>query len=102
MDAFSEAIGIDFDGVLCAKAYPRIGKARWPLICELIRARRHGVLLCLWTCRTDALLIEAIEWAHGFGLTFDYIAAGWSMRAALRAVSRLARRVKKHGQVNTT
>lgn len=64
-------IAVDFDGTLCEEAYPKIGKANVELISLLLTMRKYGHELILWTCRSGALLDNAIEWCEKRGLRFD-------------------------------
>ena len=69
----SRVIAVDFDGCLCGNRWPEIGEANKGAIRTLIRLRDNGVRLILWTCRTGALLDEAVSWCTGHGLTFDAV-----------------------------
>lgn len=66
-------IAVDFDGTLCENAWPRIGKACWPIIHALKRRQAAGDKIILWTCRCDAMLDEAVLWCLNHGLKFDAI-----------------------------
>ena len=68
-----KAIAIDFDGCLCANAYPEIGEPNWPVIRRAQAEQRAGAGLILWTCREDQLLQEAVAACEGWGLTFDAV-----------------------------
>ena len=69
----SRVIAVDFDGCLCGNRWPQIGEANKGAIHTLIHLRNSGVRLILWTCRTGALLDEAVSWCKGHGLTFDAV-----------------------------
>lgn len=66
-------IAVDFDGTLCSDCYPKIGMPNLPLIALLLRLRRQGKQVILWTCRCGELLEEAVEWCSLFGLQFDAV-----------------------------
>jgi len=66
---------IDFDGCLCADAWPEIGKPNVALIGSLLRAKNRGDKLILWTCREGDKLREAVEWCKAQGLEFDAVNA---------------------------
>lgn len=67
-------MAVDFDGTLCAGAYPGIGEPNQHLIDLLIKLRNEGkVLLILWTCRKGRSLDLAVEWCTQHGLEFDAI-----------------------------
>lgn len=68
-----EAIAIDFDGCLCASAYPDIGAPRWDVIEEARRRQRAGAGLILWTCREGELLQNALRACESWGLKFDAV-----------------------------
>lgn len=66
-------IAVDFDGTLCANAYPGIGAPNAALITLLKRLRAEGCQLILWTCRCGELLEEAVDWCRQFQLGFDAV-----------------------------
>lgn len=64
---------VDFDGTLCANAYPEIGAPR-PEMIRFVKSRRDdGDKIILWTCRCGAYLEDALTWCRGFGLEFDAV-----------------------------
>ena len=66
-------IAVDFDGTLCASAFPDIGAPNIPLIDLLIARRRNGCRVLLWTCRVGEQLEAAVSWCRMFGLEFDAV-----------------------------
>jgi hypothetical protein len=66
-------IAVDFDGCLCVNRWPKIGKENAGAIRALISHRKQGAKLILWTCRTGALLDEAVVWCLLHGLVFDAV-----------------------------
>lgn len=64
---------VDFDGTLCESVFPGIGAPNMSLINHLIKRRKQGNKLILWTCRCEERLKEAIEWCKSYGLEFDYV-----------------------------
>jgi len=68
-----KVIAVDFDGCLCANRWPKIGAANSNAIRALIHMREQGARVILWTCRTGALLQEAVAWCGWRGLTFDAV-----------------------------
>ena len=66
-------IAVDFDGTLCAKKYPEIGRANTELISWLILCKSDGYKLILNTCRSGELLAEAVAWCEKQGLQFDAV-----------------------------
>ena len=67
------AIAVDFDGTLCADAFPLIGEPNQPLIDFLIKWQEEGNKVILWTCREDGLLWTAVDWCADHGLHFDAV-----------------------------
>ena len=64
-------IAVDFDGTLCEDCYPEIGKPNRVLIEALIKKRKYGDKLILWTCREEELLEDAVAWCKTQGLFYD-------------------------------
>lgn len=64
---------VDFDGTLCESIYPGIGEPNYALINHLIKRRKQGNKIILWTCRCGERLQEAVEWCADFGLGFDAV-----------------------------
>lgn len=67
------AVAIDFDGCLCANAYPEIGAPNWNIIVAAADKKKHGAGLILWTCREGKLLEDALEACERWGLEFDAV-----------------------------
>lgn len=68
-----KAIAIDFDGCLCANAYPDIGAPNWEIIVAAAAEQSAGAGLILWTCREGGLLENALEACARWGLHFDAV-----------------------------
>lgn len=69
-------IAIDFDGTISDEpGYVSKDKLRErPGAFEIInKLKKAGHILCLWTCRWDQYLKEALEWLNENKITFDYI-----------------------------
>lgn len=66
-------IAIDFDGTLCENKYPKIGEPNMDIIDYILRCQLNGDKVILWTCRTDKILKEAIDWCSEKGLVFDAV-----------------------------
>lgn len=64
---------VDFDGTLCESVYPGIGKPNIVLINHLIKRRKQGNKVILWTCRCEQRLEEAVSWCKEHGLEFDAV-----------------------------
>jgi len=63
-------IAVDFDHTIY---FEDISHVNIPLIEKLIKARRNGHKLILWTCRGDKWLNEAVKECRQYGLFFDSI-----------------------------
>ena len=64
---------VDFDGTLCVSSFPEIGAPNMRLINHLIKRKKKGNKLILWTCRVGERLAEAVSWCKDKGLEFDAI-----------------------------
>ena len=64
---------VDFDGTLCESIFPGIGSPNMALINHLIKRRKQGNKIILWTCRVNERLQEAVEWCKSYGLEFDAV-----------------------------
>lgn len=79
----NQIIAVDFDGTLCAQAWPEIGEANERLILHLKKRKAEGARLILWTNREGELLEAAVEWCKERGLTFDTVNANLPEMIAL-------------------
>lgn len=68
-----KVVAVDFDGCLCANAYPEIGKPCWPVINAAKQRRAEGWALILWTSRGGADLTAALAACKAWGLEFDAV-----------------------------
>ena len=64
---------VDFDGVLSHAPYPHVGNPNLELFDFLIKRRKHGDKVILWTLREGKLLDLAVNFCKGWGLTFDAV-----------------------------
>lgn len=64
---------VDFDGTLAESVWPGIGAPNKALIHHLIKRRRDGNKIILWTCRCGKRLEEAVSWCNSNGLKFDAV-----------------------------
>ena len=62
---------VDFDGTLCESIYPGIGAPNTALIKHLIKRRKQGNKIILWTCRSGENLKAAVDWCREHDLEFD-------------------------------
>lgn len=68
-------IAVDFDGILCKNAFPKIGEADFDVI-KLVRdLKEAGHEVILWTTRNGDELDAAVKWCGTKGLSFDAINA---------------------------
>lgn len=63
----------DFDGTLAESIFLGIGSPNMALINHLIKRRKQGSKIILWTCRVGERLQEAVEWCKSYGLEFDAV-----------------------------
>lgn len=64
---------VDFDGVLCRNAWPKIGEPLEKNIEWIRELRALGNKIILWTNRERLRLDQAVEWCREHGLEFDAI-----------------------------
>ena len=64
---------VDFDGTLCEAKFPEIGAPNMALINHLIKRRKQGNKVILWTCRVGEWLQNAVDWCKEKGLEFDAV-----------------------------
>lgn len=70
---FPKIIAVDFDGTLVENKFPDIGviiRDTWDRVLE---EQKAGTKIILWTCRTDTMLDDAVNFCTKNGLTFDEI-----------------------------
>lgn len=65
----STIIAVDFDGTCCTHEYPAIGR-EIGAISVLRELLAQGHRLILYTMRSGATLIEAVDWLKSHGITF--------------------------------
>lgn len=63
-------IAVDFDGILCENAFPKIGKPHYPMVSFVRELMDEGHEVVLWTCRVEQQLDEAVAWCGDRGLYF--------------------------------
>lgn len=73
MKKIPQIIAVDFDGTLCANAYPDIGAPIESVIKYIKQRKAAGDAIILWTCRSGIRLAEAIAWCTLRGLKFDRV-----------------------------
>jgi len=66
-------VAVDFDGTLCEETFPEIGTPNYVALYTMIKFRKNGGKVILWTCRTDQYLLDAINFCYEHGLQFDAV-----------------------------
>jgi len=66
-------IAVDFDGTLVDFEYPEIGESHKELFEALIKLKKAGHKLILWTCREGNELKAAVDFCKEKGLEFDEV-----------------------------
>ncbi len=75
-----KVIAIDFDGCLVEAAWHNIGAPHLDVFNAALKEKQNGAALILWTCRTNQLLTDAIEFCKKLGLEFDAVNANLPAR----------------------
>jgi len=70
---FPKIIAVDFDGTLVENEFPKIGKIIESTWDKIIAEQKSGTRIILWTCRTENMLQEAIDFCREKGLIFDEV-----------------------------
>ena len=66
-------IAVDYDGTLFEGSFPELGAPKRDVIDKVMRFKKHGAEIVLWTCRESGSLDEAIDRCNEEGLIFDAI-----------------------------
>ena len=74
-------IAVDFDGTIVEHEFPEIGKEKEGAFATLLKLKKAGHKLILWTCRNDndtalngrKVLTEAVDFCAANGLVFDAV-----------------------------
>lgn len=61
---------VDFDGILCENAFPKIGKPNYRIISLVRQLIDLGAEVILWTSRCGSELEAAVKWCEDYGLHF--------------------------------
>lgn len=69
----NKIIAVDFDGTLCENNWPEIGEPKFGTITYLLKEKKQGAKLILWTCRVGEMLEKAVTWCAEHGLEFDAV-----------------------------
>lgn len=72
-ELFPPILAVDFDGTLVENKFPEIGEVN-PVMWKAVSAyKAAGYKIILWSCRTDTMLKDAVEFCAERGLTFDAV-----------------------------
>ncbi len=66
-------VAVDFDGCLVTDRYPNTGESNDELFRVLIKFRKSGGKVILWTCRSGKPLESAVRYCEAMGLDFDAV-----------------------------
>lgn len=71
---FPPILAIDFDGTLVSNEFPNIGNPDWVIIQAVKAYQSMGWKLILWTCRTNNMLQDAVDFCRNtLDLEFDAV-----------------------------
>lgn len=71
---FPPILAVDFDGTLVSDRFPEIGEPNWVIVKAVKNYQALGYKLILWTCRTDDLLRDAVDYCRSsLGIEFDAV-----------------------------
>lgn len=71
---FPPILAIDFDGTLVSNKFPKIGNPDYVVADTVKTYQKKGWKVILWTCRTDSLLQEAIDFCkEQLDIKFDAV-----------------------------
>nr|DAE38853.1 MAG TPA: nucleotidase 5'-nucleotidase [Caudoviricetes sp.] len=72
-ELFPPILAVDFDGTLVENKFPEIGEVN-PVIWKAVSAyQAMGWKIILWSCRTETMLQDAVDFCAERGLTFDAV-----------------------------
>lgn len=66
-------IAVDFDGVLNAREYPKVGATVPGAVSAMRELHQAGHTLIIWTCREGQDQTMAVNWLLEHGIPFDGI-----------------------------
>ena len=66
-------IAVDFDKTLSLGDWPDVGPVNAPVMSSIIRRKKNGDKIILWTCRSGDELAAAVAWCRLYGLEFDAV-----------------------------
>ena len=66
-------IAVDFDKTISLGDWPDVGPVNKPVMDELLRRKKQGDKVILWSCRNGDELSAAVAWCKLYGLEFDAV-----------------------------
>lgn len=72
-DNLPYTIAVDFDDTLVTDNYPEIGEIIENNWNKVLKAKKSGAKIVLWTCRTGEPLKRAVDFCEKHGLVFDAV-----------------------------
>lgn len=71
---FPPILAVDFDGTLVSNKFPEIGEPDWVISGAVKAYQKKGWKLILWTCRTDKMLQDAVDFCKRvLNIEFDAV-----------------------------
>lgn len=72
-ELFPPILAVDFDGTLVENKFPEIGEIRHLMWEAVIGYQKAGWRIILWTCRTEEMLEDAVNFCKANGLVPDEV-----------------------------
>lgn len=72
-EMFPPILAVDFDGTLVENKFPEIGAIKEDVFTAVLAYQAAGWRIILWTCRTDNMLEDAVNFCKANGLIPDEV-----------------------------
>ena len=72
-EMFPPILAVDFDGTLVENKFPEIGAIKEDVFTAVLAYQAAGWRIILWTCRTDNMLEDAVNFCKVNGLMPDEV-----------------------------
>lgn len=72
-EMFPPILAVDFDGTLVENKFPEIGAIKEDVFTAVLAYQSAGWRIILWTCRTDNMLEDAVNFCKVNGLIPDEV-----------------------------
>lgn len=69
----NKIIAVDFDGTIVNDQYPRIGNIKKKIVKKMMKEKKKGTTIIIWTCRVGQALDEAVKYLNDNNIPYDYI-----------------------------